>query len=255
MMINLPTGWRHHHHDETVSTNTDCLNAGAAGDVGRLWISASRQSSGRGRMGRTWVSSEGNLYASVLLKEYASVNKLGTLPFVASLALHATFAQLPIRGSERVKVKWPNDILIDGSKISGLLIESIMCGDGTLAVVCGFGVNCAHHPEVTLYPTTSLAALGVTVKPLDFLEKLSFNFAEMLNLWNYGKGFFKIREEWLRHAKGIGEMIKVNLPSAQFEGIFLDIDHQGCLILQDKQGFERTISAGDIFFPDVIEQK
>jgi BirA family transcriptional regulator, biotin operon repressor / biotin---[acetyl-CoA-carboxylase] ligase len=247
--IDIPIGWRHQHLRETISTNSDCLNFAQKGDLGNLWISAMEQTSGRGRMGRTWVSQGGNLFASVLLRDAAPIARLGTLPFVGSLALYLTFSQLPLHFGDRLKIKWPNDILIDGAKVSGLLIESIMCNDESMAVVCGFGVNIAHHPEVTLYPTTSLLKVGISHTPLDFLEKLIRNFADMIEIWNYGKGFAKIREEWLRHAKGIGETIKVSLPNERFEGIFVDIDSQGCLILQNKKGDEHIISAGDVFFP------
>ncbi|MGL4489120.1 MAG: biotin--[acetyl-CoA-carboxylase] ligase [Rhizobiaceae bacterium] len=241
-------GWRHRHLDETGSTNTDCLSAAKAGDAGDLWITAGRQLSGRGRLGRQWVSEPGNLYASALLIDAAPTVRLGTLPFVCALALYATLADLPGLASDRIKIKWPNDILIDGAKISGLLIESEATPTGT-AIACGFGINIAHHPDNALYPTTDLASLGLTVSPPTLFSALATNFAAMLNVWDRGKGFAKIREEWLRHAKGIGEAITINLSSGRLEGTFVDIDAQGCLVFRGAMGEEQIISAGDVFFP------
>jgi BirA family biotin operon repressor/biotin-[acetyl-CoA-carboxylase] ligase len=224
------------------------LAAARAGDAGNLWITAGRQLSGRGRLGRQWISEPGNLYASALLIDAAPAARLGTLPFVCALALYATLSELPGLASDRIKIKWPNDILIDGAKISGLLIESEATENGT-ALACGFGINIAHHPDNALYPTTDLAALGLTVAPQTLFSHLATNFAAMLDIWNGGKGFAKIREEWLRHAKGLGEAITVNLSSGRLEGTFVDIDAQGCLVFRGSMGEEQIISAGDIFFP------
>ena len=242
-------GWRHRHEIETGSTNTDCLNAARAGDAGDLWITAGRQRSGRGRLGRQWVSEPGNLYASVLLLDPAPLACLGTLPFVAALAVHASLTALPGLALERVKIKWPNDILIDGAKISGLLIESENSANDTTAIACGFGINICHHPDAPLYPTTDLKALGLMIRPETLFPILASNFAAMLSIWNAGKGFAKIRKEWLRHAKGLGEPMTINLTSERLEGRFIDIDAQGCLVFLGSMGEERTISAGDVFFP------
>jgi BirA family transcriptional regulator, biotin operon repressor / biotin---[acetyl-CoA-carboxylase] ligase len=247
-VLGLPQ-WRHRHLDETGSTNTDCIEAARAGDHGDLWITAGRQVSGRGRLGRQWVSEVGNLYASALILDAAPPARLSTLPFVSALALHATLSEKSGLDPKRIKIKWPNDILIDGSKISGLLIESEVLANGAHAIACGFGVNVAHHPDAAQYPTTDLKTLGIAITPDTLFHRLALNFASILDIWNRGKGFAKIREEWLRHAKGIGEPITVNLPNEQLHGTFIDIDAQGCLVFAGSMGEERIISAGDIFFP------
>jgi BirA family transcriptional regulator, biotin operon repressor / biotin---[acetyl-CoA-carboxylase] ligase len=241
-------GWRHRHKRVTGSTNTDCLVAARAGAAGDLWITADRQVSGRGRLGRQWVSEPGNLYASALLIDPAPLARLGTLPFVAALAVHATLAGLPGLANERIKIKWPNDILIDDAKMSGLLIESETLPNSTMAIACGFGINIAHHPDAALYPTTDLKALGLDVTPQTLFQDLAQNFAAVLEVWNTGKSFAKIREEWLRQAKGLGQSIVVNLASQRLEGTFIDIDTQGCLVFRGAMGEERIISAGDVFF-------
>jgi BirA family transcriptional regulator, biotin operon repressor / biotin---[acetyl-CoA-carboxylase] ligase len=242
-------GWRHRQLDETGSTNSDCISAARLGDGGNLWITARSQNSGRGRLGRTWISEPGNLYASVLLLDIAPPARIGTLPFVIALALHATLCEMSKFSPDRIKIKWPNDILIDGAKISGLLIESEVLPDGSLAVACGF--NIAHHPAAPLYATTDLRSLGLDTSPDALFVKLATNLAAMLDIWNAGKGFAKIREEWLRHAKGLGQPIAINLPLERLEGTFIDIDAQGCLVFMSHKGEERIISAGDVFFPAI----
>ena len=247
--LHNPVGWRHGHLNETGSTNSDVLNAAREGDDGKLWVTASRQLSGRGRQGRVWVSEPGNLYASALLIDPAPMARLGTLPFVAACALHATLAELKPLKSHSVQIKWPNDILVDGAKISGILLESAALPNGKIAVACGFGINAAHHPDPVLYKATDLKAHGLTVPPEALFAQLAINFDAVLSIWNRGRGFDAIRTEWMRHAKGIGEMISVNLAGTRIDGIFEDIDRDGCLIMALTNGQKQLISAGDVFFP------
>lgn len=242
------TGWRHIHAATTGSTNSDALEAARAGDPGHLWFTADQQLSGRGRLGRNWVSEPGNLYATVLLRDPAPVAQLGTLPFVAALALHATLDALP--GMKRVdlKLKWPNDLLANGAKISGILLENVSLPDGTIAVACGFGVNVVHHPDTALYPATDLRALGIRITASDLHSELAVHFASLLDAWNRGRNFAAIRTEWLSHAANLGQEITVNLPSDRLSGKFIDMDSSGCLILGLAGGAEKRISAGDVFF-------
>ena len=225
------------------------MAAARAGDPGHVWFTADSQLSGRGRLGREWVSEAGNLYASVLLLDPAPLQRLSTLPFVAALALHATLSDLPGMRRDRLKLKWPNDVLADGAKISGILLENTALPDGTLAVVCGFGVNIAHHPQTTLYPATDLAFLGIMTNPATLHLALARNLAALLHVWNGGQNFAAIRTEWLAHAVNLGNEINVNLPSERLTGKFIDMDSAGCLILGLADGSEKRISAGDVFFP------
>ena len=200
-------------------------------------------------MGRVWVSEPGNLHASVLVLDPAPVARLGTLPFVAALALHATLSELHGMKQGSLKLKWPNDILVDGAKISGILLENALLPDGTLAVVCGFGINIAHHPDTALYPATDLNAIGVKSNAGDLHLALAGNFATLLHIWNGGRNFAAIRSEWLAHAANLGGDITVNLPSERLTGKFIDMDSTGCLILGLADGSQKHISAGDVFFP------
>ena len=242
-------GWRHRHCATTGSTNTDALNAARAGDPGRSWFTAERQAEGRGRLGRNWVSEPGNLYASVLLLDPAPVARIGTLPFVCALALHATLTELPGVKRDAIKLKWPNDLLANGAKISGILLENTKLPEGKLAVVCGFGVNIAHHPQAALYPTTDLKTLGIEISPAALHHALAQNLAELLQVWSSGQNFAAIRTEWLAHAANLGSEITVNLPTERLTGKFFDMDSSGCLVLGLADGSQKLISAGDVFFP------
>jgi BirA family transcriptional regulator, biotin operon repressor / biotin---[acetyl-CoA-carboxylase] ligase len=217
-----------------------------------LWVSAERQVSGRGRHGRVWVSEPGNLYASALLVDPAPAVRISTLPFVAALALHSALSGLPGMARRDLKLKWPNDLIADGSKISGILLESENLDNGSIAVACGFGVNIAHHPEPALYTATDLSALGIKASPQDVFTRLADSLDAVLNAWNHGRSFAAIRHEWLSHAKGRDEPIRVNLGGSVIEGIFEDIDMDGCLLLRHRDGTIQKISAGDVFFPQSI---
>jgi BirA family transcriptional regulator, biotin operon repressor / biotin---[acetyl-CoA-carboxylase] ligase len=237
---------------ETGSTNADALTAARTGDEGKLWITADQQVSGRGRQGRVWVSEPGNLYASALMIDPAPAIRISTLPFVAALALHSALSSLPDMARHELKLKWPNDLLANGSKISGILLESENLDNGSIAVTCGFGVNIAHHPEPALYTATDLAALGIKASPQQVFVRLADALDTVLSAWNHGRSFAAIRHEWLSLAKGRGEPIRINLAGSVTEGIFEDIDMDGCLLLRHRDRTIQKISAGDVFFPQSI---
>jgi BirA family transcriptional regulator, biotin operon repressor / biotin---[acetyl-CoA-carboxylase] ligase len=242
-------GYRHDERGETGSTNADALTAARAGDPGKLWITATRQISGKGRQGRAWVSEPGNLYASLLLIDPArDASALGTLPLAVALAVHGTLAVLPGMPRHDLKIKWPNDILADGKKISGILLESTTLEDGRLAVAIGIGINIAHHPDPALYQATDLTQLAITISPEGLFPRLASTMSATIEAWDHGRGFPQIRAEWLRLARGQGEMITVNLPNGAIQGRFDDIDGEGRLVLTLQNGQTRSISAGDVFF-------
>ena len=171
---------------------------------------------------------------------------------MAALALHAALNGLPSMASHDLKLKWPNDLLANRSKISGILLESDHLENGSIAVACGFGVNIAHHPDPALYTATDLASLGITATPQQVFTCLADSFNSVFDAWNRGRGFAAIRHEWLSHAKGRGEAIGVSLAGSAIEGIFEDIDMDGCLLVRHRDGKIQKISAGDVFFPHSI---
>jgi BirA family biotin operon repressor/biotin-[acetyl-CoA-carboxylase] ligase len=233
-------------HESLGSTNEEAMQHARAGDSGRLWIIARQQIEGRGRRGRNWISPPGNLYASVLLIDAAPPEQLPQLGFVAGVALLRALRD-SLGADSRLGLKWPNDILFDGAKLSGILLESAQLPRGRSACVAGFGVNCRSHPPALPYPATDLAAIGTSLDaPEDVLPRLSDGMAEMLQVWEGGKGFAAIRRHWLAGALGLGDRIQVTLGSGSISGIFETIDAGGRLVLRD--GAERrTIEAGDVF--------
>ena len=227
-------------HETIGSTNADALERARAGEGGPLWITARRQTAGRGRRGRSWVSEPGNLYASLLLTDAAPPERAAELSFVAALAVHdAVSGRIPGLAS-RLALKWPNDCLIDGNKFAGILIE----GEGK-AVAIGIGINCAHHPSGTSFPATDLAAAGVRATPESVFAALAAAMAARIAHWNRGDGFATIRGEWLKRASGLGKTIRVALPEGEREGRFDGIDEGGRLVLR-RDGAAEVIAAGDV---------
>src|SRR5207302_98048 len=127
------------------------------------------------------------------------------------------------KGEERLKLKWPNDLLLGGAKLAGILIEAESVGDVT-AIAAGIGVNCAHHPAGLAYPATSLAACGAAVAPNELLRALSCAMVRRLAQWDRGSGFAAIRAEWLKHAAGVGGDIHVRLADRELSGTFETLD-------------------------------
>lgn len=222
----------------TGSTNDDAKRAAEAGEPEGLVFRALRQTAGRGRHGRTWESPEGNLYCSLLLRPSGQKKDIGQYSFVASLALCDTVREHAPKAS--ITLKWPNDVLLNGKKVSGILLES---GEGWL--VCGMGLNFQHHPENALYPATSLAAEGAAKTELkSVLDMLLARFAHWYGIMQ-SKGFAPIRDAWLAHAEK--RRMTVKLPDGAVEGVFAGLDANGALRLRLADGAERAIATGDVF--------
>lgn len=231
--------------DAVGSTNTEAFARARAGDPGPLWIVAREQTAGRGRRGRTWASPPGNLYASLLLTDPSPPPRAAELSFVAALALHDAISLLAPAVASRLALKWPNDLLGDGAKLAGILVE----GEGTGIVVAaiGIGVNCAHHPAGTGFPATDLAAMGAPASPDALFTALSGAMAQRLNEWRRGEGFAAIRAAWLARAVGLGKPVRVALAGGQLEGCFEALDPAGRLVLRKADGSSATIAAGEVF--------
>jgi BirA family biotin operon repressor/biotin-[acetyl-CoA-carboxylase] ligase len=240
--------YRHEALDDVDSTNTVAMERGRAGDPGRLWITARRQLGGRGRRGRVWVSEAGNLYASLLLVDPAPIEALSSLPMAVALALHrAIVSELPWAG-DRIAIKWPNDVLIDERKVSGILIETENLGDGRQAVVIGCGVNIAHRPDNPLYPTITLAEAGSTASPETLFAHLMREMAGVLDLWDRGQGIAAVVSGWKQSVHGLGRQITVNFPDRSISGTFSAIEDDGLLQLRLPNGELMRIASGDVFF-------
>lgn len=233
------------HFTEIGSTNAEALaRANAAAPV---WIVADRQTAGRGRRGRPWRSEAGNLYASLLLVDAGPAARLPELCFVASLALYDAVRAVTGLDPLRITLKWPNDVLVDGAKLAGILLEGTVRGDGRNATTIGFGVNCAHHPKDTPYPATNIAARGYPTVPSALLSALDRAFLARIAQWNRGAGFADICEAWVRRAQGLGQAVTVRTGERETDGVFESLDLSGAMILRRPDGTRERISAGDVF--------
>jgi len=239
-------GYRLAAHDAIESTNAEALRLARRGERGPLWITARRQSAGRGRRGSAWVSASGNLYATLLLADAAPPEHAPQLSFVTALAVHDAILACAPTLRAKLKLKWPNDVLCNGKKLAGILIEGESMAR-ELAVAVGVGVNCRHHPEATAYPATDLAAAGADVAAEHLFWALSDTMLQRLAQWQRGGGFAAIRADWLARAAGIGGELRVRLPGAEFFGRGEAVDEQGRLLLRLADGTLRAIAAGDVF--------
>src|SRR5262249_34478547 len=157
---------------------------------------------GRGRRGRAWVSEPGNLYATLLLTDPSPPSRAAELSFVAALALFDALAEIAPDLTVRLALKWPNDVLLDGAKLAGILVEGE--SGPPLAAALGIGVNCAHHPSAVGSPAIDLAAAGFPAPPKRLFATLSRTILGRLTQWHRGGGFALIRADWLRQAAGVG---------------------------------------------------
>ena len=235
---------------ELGSTNDEAMSRARAGEPGPLWIVAARQTAGRGRQGRSWISPEGNLHASLLLTDPSSPALAAQLGFVAGVCLIDALREATGAG-ERIKLKWPNDALLDGAKISGLLLEASQSLSGALAIVVGFGVNCAHHPENLAYASADLSSFGPLANASAIQRAIDLHFRKWLAVWRRGEGFADIRGAWIARAAGIGSTISVVTPLARHSGRFTGIDSAGRLVLDGDSG-QTSIDAGDVFLTPAI---
>jgi BirA family biotin operon repressor/biotin-[acetyl-CoA-carboxylase] ligase len=228
--------------DTVGSTNAEALALARAGERGPLWVTARAQSAGRGRRGRIWVSEPGNLYATLLLTDPAPPERAAQLAFVAALAvLDAITATAPALAT-RLAFKWPNDVLLAGAKLAGILIEA----EGTPVVVAiGIGVNCAHHPADAERAATDLAAAGAPVTAAALFAALSLAMVERLREWQ--AGFASIRAAWLARAAGRGGELRARLGTRELTGRFETIDDEGRLRLRLPDGNIETIASGEVF--------
>jgi BirA family biotin operon repressor/biotin-[acetyl-CoA-carboxylase] ligase len=239
---------RHEALSDTSSTNTECLARARAGDGGLLWVTAERQTGGRGRRGRPWVSERGNLYASLLLIDPAPMERLASLPLAIAVAVHQAIRSVLPPGAEPLEVKWPNDILIGRKKTCGILVEGERLADGRHAVVIGIGINVSVMPDNPIYPVTCLRDQGSAASPEELFAHLFASMAETLDIWDEGQGIAEVTARWRAVACGIGEKITVNLPDRSISGYFAGIDDNGLLMLDTGAGRIMPIAAGDVFF-------
>ena len=246
--IRLPEGYRLIILPSVGSTNDEAKRFASSGEAAGLVVAAGEQTAGRGRERRLWTSPPGNLYLSILLRPDCPLARVPEIGFVAALAVAAAVAGV-VPDPGRVRCKWPNDVLVDGRKVAGLLLETATESSGRADwAVLGIGLNVASHPERTagLVAATSLVTAGAAdVSPAVMLERLLNAFAARLVEWQEA-GFAPIRRTWKTLAHRPDEALTVRLGDGgeSVSGRFVDIDATGALVL-DTAGGRRTIAAGD----------
>jgi BirA family biotin operon repressor/biotin-[acetyl-CoA-carboxylase] ligase len=226
------------------STNDEARRQAAAGAPEGMVVWADRQSGGRGRQGRAWQSPPGNLYCSFLLRPKQPLAEVAQLSFAAALSVCDAVAPL-LPETMKPRCKWPNDVLVGGRKIAGILLESDATNTAVTSLIVGIGINVASHPENTETPATSLAALGATVTADAVLPGLCRSLHAWYRAWR-AEGFAPLRAAWLDRAHGLGSDIRVRYGAVETRGRFVDLDPSGALVLANERGTHH-ITAGAVF--------
>lgn len=231
------------------STNAEAMRRAAEGEQGPLWIVAARQSAGRGRQGRQWESDTGNLYATLLVSLPVPPDIAAQTSFVAALAV-LDVAAGALADPSKLALKWPNDVLLDGAKLSGILIETVAQArghtPGQTIVAIGIGINLAHAPDHTRYGATSLADHDAPVAPDDAFERLAAAMAARLAAWNDGRDFAVVRRDWTARAAGLGRVASVTMGERTVTGEFTGLASDGALLLSEAGGRLHAIHAGEV---------
>lgn len=238
-----------------VLEETDSTNAHAARIAGSLaqptWILARRQTAAHGRRGRPWSCPEGNFGATLVARPQGTAEQAAQRSFVAALALRDALSAAAGRG-EGLLFKWPNDVLLNGGKVAGILLESAGAGRGIAWLAVGIGVNLAVAPPPAelepgaLRPVSLFGETGVAIAPEDFLDLLAPAYAQ----WEdrlATLGFAPLRNAWLERAARRGETITARTGTETVQGRFETLDDDGALVLQTDRG-RRAITAADVFF-------
>lgn len=236
--------------DEVASTNSEAMRRAGAGEFGPLWITARRQTAGRGRSGRAWASAEGNLAATLLISPECEVTALHQLSLVTGVALHDAIAAAGASSAAtgELRLKWPNDVLVRGEKLAGILIESTAAATWPVAAI-GIGVNVVHAPQIAGRQTTSLEALGISIKADELLIALDDEMQRALGLWQGGARFDLIREAWMQRCGPLGQPIEVNTGAEAVCGAFAGIDETGALLVDSVRPHSekrRRFTFGDV---------
>ena len=260
MSARMPPGYALVSFDTIDSTMDEARRQAAQGVSGPLWIIAQSQTKGRGRRSRAWESGSGNLLCTLLLNPGVTAAEAAKLSFLSALCVGETLDHF-LGTPSRIQYKWPNDVLLDGRKAAGILLESVSGSSGAMAwLSIGIGINLSQHPESpppapegagpASWPATSLRAAGVDApSPHGALEVLAARFADWLTRWRQ-QGFAPVKAAWLARAARMGEAIEVRLDKETLPGIFSALDESGALVLTLADKTVRLISAGDVFFPE-----
>ncbi|WP_300016796.1 biotin--[acetyl-CoA-carboxylase] ligase [uncultured Roseobacter sp.] len=249
-MIGWPEGYGRHVLPQVDST-LDEVQRRAGSEPAPFWLLAHKQTAARGRRGRAWSMPEGNFAATLLLRPAEPPHVAALRSFVMSLALHRAFVEVCGR-ADAFALKWPNDVLLRGGKVAGILLESTGQGAAMGPLAIGVGVNLVAAPvadEVeagAVQPVSLRGETGITVGPEAFLDALARAYAPLEQQFTT-LGFAPIRAAWMEHAARLGETIIARTGREEITGTFEDVDADGNLLLRTPKGL-RAIAAADVFF-------
>jgi BirA family biotin operon repressor/biotin-[acetyl-CoA-carboxylase] ligase len=243
-MTGIPPRFTVRRYECLGSTSDEAKTLAAAGAPHGTVVVAREQTAGRGRLERAWFSPPGNLYLSAIFRPPLDAARATELGFVAAVAVADT-VEACLRDGRRVTVKWPNDVLVNGAKIAGILAESQVSGHRIEWAVLGIGLNVASAPDDTPYPATSLQASAAGPRGVDEIIPLLLD--RLGGCWDAWTrhGFGTLRAAWLRRAHRLGETIDVRLGASLVRGRFTGLDEDGALLL-DAPGGRRRITVGEI---------
>jgi len=230
------------------STNAEAMRRAAIAGQRVLYVRADRQTAGRGRSGRAWQTLDGNLALSRLAPLTCPPAAVPQLSIVAAVAVHRAISGcLSDAGcNAQLRLKWPNDLLLDRAKVAGILVEASTVGAVRLAVI-GVGVNISEAPAIEGRRTVALADMAPRIEtPRTMAPLVARQLEEALAVWNDGAGFDAIRADWLQRTVPIGEPISLHRGTARVEGVFAGLAADGSLVLRDAGGRLQTYAYGDV---------
>lgn len=232
--------------EQTESTNADALRLAKRGEKLPLWVVAERQTAGRGRDGRIWISEPGNLHASVAFEARAPLSAASQLALVAGIALYES-VQTVVRlaGPQTIRLKWPNDLLIGSAKAGGILVETIALTQeqGVLAVI-GFGLNVSSAPQGTGREVSCLADVGDVPPVPELANVLAGEVDRWIGVWDAGRNFSAVRGHWLSRGTQPGERISLHTHTGKVSGTFAGLGADGALLIETANGVE-SFTYGD----------
>ncbi len=236
--------------EEIDSTNLEARRRAERGEVGPTWLLARRQSAGRGRRGRAWISFEGNLFATYVFDTAKAPAEVALLGFAAGVAIAETMDAFGVPGAA---LKWPNDVLVGGAKAAGILIDSGIGRDGRLWAALGLGVNVAVAPHALDQATTSLREKLPHGAEAPSAGAFFAGLRPRLEVWAARideEGFEPVRRAWLARVHGLGNRVRILQGAEAIEGAIVGLSPCGELEL-DTAGGRRLIAAGDVLFANV----
>ena len=234
------------HYATIDSTNLEAHRLFAAGERGPLFLLADEQTAGKGRLDRNWASLRGNCYSTLMLPLASEIATTPQIGFVVALAVADVVRH---HTTKQPHLKWPNDVLVRGAKIAGILCEVLSTSPLTVAIGCG--INVAHAPTGLTYPATCLAAERATADRDAVFQTYREALSDWFTIWNSGAGFPAIRDAWGALAIGIGETATMTVGTQQLTGTFEGITEQGAVMLKPPHGSPHVLHAGDLHIPSL----